>query len=183
MPIRECWPWAPCKRVGADGEPDPKQPARHAQTTRIAARFQGIARLHTLTVFGPRCLRCPSPSAERPLRCMDALRRAFCAAQQDANILADTKPDPTLPHISTRLALTRRALTLTRFQMARLIGTDMPTWGTYEAGLQRIPVDQALKAGQGEEMIWRLAGLTRCELTAQREVLPTSPRWPASPTP
>jgi hypothetical protein len=29
--------------------------------------------------------------------------------------------------------------------MARLIGTDTPTWGTYEAGLQRIPVDQALK--------------------------------------
>ena len=43
------------------------------------------------------------------------------------------------------MALTRRALTLTRFQMARLIGTDMPPWGTYEAGLQRIPVDQALK--------------------------------------
>ncbi|HZN29174.1 MAG TPA: hypothetical protein VFB88_07400, partial [Xanthobacteraceae bacterium] len=38
-----------------------------------------------------------------------------------------------------------RPLTLTRFQMARLIGTDMPPWGTYEAGLQRIPVDQALK--------------------------------------
>ena len=26
----------------------------------------------------------------------------------------------------------------------RLLGTDMPTWGTYEAGLQRIPVDQEL---------------------------------------
>ena len=43
------------------------------------------------------------------------------------------------------MALTRRALDLTRFQMARLLGTDMPTWGTYEAGLERIPPDQALK--------------------------------------
>jgi len=66
-------------------------------------------------------------------------------SRTERDTLADTKPDPTLPHIGTRLALTRRALTLTRFQMARLIGTDMPTWGTYEAGLQRIPVDQALK--------------------------------------
>jgi hypothetical protein len=30
-----------------------------------------------------------------------------------------TKPDPTLPKIGARLALTRRALSLTRFQMAR----------------------------------------------------------------
>jgi transcriptional regulator with XRE-family HTH domain len=66
-------------------------------------------------------------------------------SRTERDTLADTKPDPTLPHIGTRLALTRRALTLTRFQMARLIGTDMPTWGTYEAGLQRIPVDRALK--------------------------------------
>ena len=29
--------------------------------------------------------------------------------------------------------------------MARLLGSDMPTWGTYEAGTQRIPPDQALK--------------------------------------
>jgi hypothetical protein len=55
------------------------------------------------------------------------------------------KPDPTLPEIGARLALARRVLVLTRFQMARLIGTDMPTWGTYEAGLARIPVDQAVK--------------------------------------
>jgi transcriptional regulator with XRE-family HTH domain len=55
------------------------------------------------------------------------------------------KPDPKLPKIGVRLALTRRALDLTRFQVARLIGTDVPTWGIYEAGLQRIPVDQALK--------------------------------------
>ena len=54
------------------------------------------------------------------------------------------KPDPNLPEIGARLALTRRALDLTRFQMARLLGTDMPTWGTYEAGLQRIPVDKEL---------------------------------------
>src|SRR4051812_12799453 len=59
--------------------------------------------------------------------------------------LAYTKPDPALPEIGVRLALARRALTLTRFQMARLIGTDVRTWGTYEAGLQRIPVEQALK--------------------------------------
>ena len=50
------------------------------------------------------------------------------------------KPDPRLPEIGARLALTRRALDLTRFQMARLLG-----WGTYEAGLQRIPANQALK--------------------------------------
>jgi hypothetical protein len=36
-------------------------------------------------------------------------------------------------------------LDLTRFQMARLLGTNMATWGTYEAGLKRIPPDQALK--------------------------------------
>jgi transcriptional regulator with XRE-family HTH domain len=55
------------------------------------------------------------------------------------------KPDPRLPEIGARLALTRRALHLTRFQMARLLGTDTSTWGTYEAGLERIPPDQALK--------------------------------------
>jgi transcriptional regulator with XRE-family HTH domain len=55
------------------------------------------------------------------------------------------KPDPRLPEIGARLALTRRALDLTRFQMARLLGTDTSTWGTYEAGLQRIPANQALK--------------------------------------
>jgi transcriptional regulator with XRE-family HTH domain len=43
------------------------------------------------------------------------------------------------------LALTRRALDLTRFQMARLLGTDTSAWGTYEGGLARIPADQALK--------------------------------------
>ena len=53
------------------------------------------------------------------------------------------KPDPRLPEIGARLALTRRALDLTRFQMARLLGTDTSTWGT--AGLQRIPADRALK--------------------------------------
>jgi hypothetical protein len=133
MPIRECWPWAPCKRVGADGEPDPKQPARHAQTTRIAARFQGIARLHTLTVFGPRCLRCPSPSAERPLRCMDALRRAFCAAQQDANTLADTLG----AHAAGAHPYPIPNGAADRHRHAHL--------GNLRSGLQRIPVDQALK--------------------------------------
>jgi hypothetical protein len=29
--------------------------------------------------------------------------------------------------------------------MARLLGTNMATWGTYESGLQRIPPDQALR--------------------------------------
>src|SRR4051812_34152904 len=42
-------------------------------------------------------------------------------------------------------ALTRRALDLTPFEMAQLLGTDTPTWETYEAGTQRIPPDQALK--------------------------------------
>jgi transcriptional regulator with XRE-family HTH domain len=70
-----------------------------------------------------------------------------------------TKPDPTLPEIGARLALTRRALTLTRFQMARLIGTDVPTWGTYEAGLQRIPVEQALKlSAYGIPLDWVYEG-------------------------
>jgi hypothetical protein len=60
-----------------------------------------------------------------------------------------TKPTERHPwHIGTqpylRLALARRALTLTRFQMARLIGADVLTWATYEAGLQR-KVEQALK--------------------------------------
>ena len=73
--------------------------------------------------------------------------------------MADTKPDPTLPQIGARLALTRRALTLTRFQMAQLLGTDMPTWGTYEAGLQRIPVDQALKlSAYGIPLDWVYQG-------------------------
>jgi transcriptional regulator with XRE-family HTH domain len=55
------------------------------------------------------------------------------------------KLDPKLPEIGTRLALTRRALEPHPFQMARLLGTDTSTWGTYEAGLQRIRADQALK--------------------------------------
>ena len=57
--------------------------------------------------------------------------------------MQDTKTS--LEDIGARLALTRRALILTRFQMARLLGTDVPTWGTYEAGLERIPPEQALK--------------------------------------
>jgi transcriptional regulator with XRE-family HTH domain len=50
-----------------------------------------------------------------------------------------------LTQIGRRLELTRRALNLTRFQVARLLGTSMATWDAYEAGLQRIPPDQALK--------------------------------------
>jgi hypothetical protein len=56
-----------------------------------------------------------------------------------------SNPDPRLPAIGARLELTRRALDLTPFQMARLLRTDTWTWETYEAGLARIPPDQALK--------------------------------------
>jgi transcriptional regulator with XRE-family HTH domain len=64
-----------------------------------------------------------------------------------------------LEDIGARLALTRRALILTRFQMARLLGTDMPTWGTYEAGLARIPVEQALKlSAYGIPLDWIYQG-------------------------
>jgi transcriptional regulator with XRE-family HTH domain len=83
------------------------------------------------------------------------------AAGRSGTLVVYTKPDPTLPDISARLGLTRRALSLTRFQMARLLGTDMPTWGTYEAGLQRIPVDQALKlSAYGIPLEWVYQGKT-----------------------
>jgi hypothetical protein len=59
----------------------------------------------------------------------------FCVEQRD-------EPDGALPAIGARLELTRRALDLTPFQMARL-RTDMPTWGTYEAGWN--PPEQAVK--------------------------------------
>ena len=86
-----------------------------------------------------------------------------------------TKPDPTLPDISARLGLTRRALGLTRFQMARLLGTDMPTWGTYEAGLQRIPVDQALKlSAYGIPLEWVYQGKTA---NLHRKSAPKSRAW------
>ena len=72
-----------------------------------------------------------------------------------ADRLVYRKSDPKLPEIGARLALTRRALDLTRFQMARLLGTNMPTWGTYEAGTQRIPPDQALKlSAYGIPLAW-----------------------------
>ena len=73
--------------------------------------------------------------------------------------MAYRKPDPALPKVGARLALTRRALSLTRFQMAQLLGTDMPTWGTYEAGLTRIPPDEALKlAPYGIPLNWIYEG-------------------------
>jgi transcriptional regulator with XRE-family HTH domain len=73
--------------------------------------------------------------------------------------VAYRKPDPTLPKVGARLALTRRALDLTRFQMAQLLGTDMPTWGTYEDGLVRIPPDEALKlASHGIPLNWIYEG-------------------------
>jgi transcriptional regulator with XRE-family HTH domain len=73
--------------------------------------------------------------------------------------LVYSKPDPPFAKIGARLALTRRALTLTRFQMARVLGTDMPTWGTYEAGINRIPPDQALKlSAYGIPLDWIYQG-------------------------
>ena len=69
------------------------------------------------------------------------------------------KPDPALPKLGARLSLTRRALDLTRFQMAQLLGTDMATWGTYEAGVVRIPADQALKlSAYGIPLDWVYQG-------------------------
>ena len=50
------------------------------------------------------------------------------------------KPDPALPKVGARLALPTSLIT-----KPQLLGTDMPTWGTYEAGRARIPPDQALK--------------------------------------
>jgi transcriptional regulator with XRE-family HTH domain len=68
-------------------------------------------------------------------------------------------PQTSLEDIGARLALTRRALILTRFQMARALGADMPTWGTYEAGLERIPPEQAVKlAACGIPLDWIYEG-------------------------
>jgi transcriptional regulator with XRE-family HTH domain len=70
-----------------------------------------------------------------------------------------TKPEAPFAEIGARLALTRHALTLTRFQMARVLGTDMPTWGTYEAGINRIPPDQADKlSAYGIPLDWIYQG-------------------------
>ena len=70
------------------------------------------------------------------------------------------KPDPALPKLGARLALTRRALDLTRFQMAQLLGTDMPTWGTYEDGLVRI---RPMKPSSSPPMASRWIGFTMAE--------------------
>jgi transcriptional regulator with XRE-family HTH domain len=68
-------------------------------------------------------------------------------------------PKTSLEDIGARLGLTRRALVLTRFQMARLIGIDVPTWGTYESSLERIPPEQALKlAAYGIPLDWIYEG-------------------------
>src|SRR3954451_15873939 len=76
-----------------------------------------------------------------------------------AGHLAYSKPDPALPKIGARLQLTRRALDLTRFQMARVLGTDVATWGTYEAGVVRTPADQALKlSAYGITLDWVYQG-------------------------
>ena len=43
--------------------------------------------------------------------------------------------------------------------MAQLLGTDMPTWGTYEDGLVRIPPDEAIKlARHGIPLNWIYEG-------------------------
>ena len=50
-------------------------------------------------------------------------------------------------------------LDLIKFQMARLLGADMPTWGAYEAGLERIPAHQALKfSAYGIPLDWLYEG-------------------------
>ncbi|MEA2959512.1 MAG: hypothetical protein QOJ58_5433 [Alphaproteobacteria bacterium] len=89
-------------------------------------------------------------------------RRWFlCRTSDRSRHLAYTKPDPALPKIGARLELTRRALDLTRFQMARLLGTDVAMWGTYEAGLARIPAEQALKLSPyGIPLDWIYQGRT-----------------------
>ena len=83
----------------------------------------------------------------------------FCVEYPTGAAVPYRKPDPALPKLGARLALTRRALDLTRFQMAQLLGTDMPTWGTYEDGLVRIPPDEALKlAPYGIPLNWIYEG-------------------------
>ena len=68
---------------------------------------------------------------------------------------------PSHNQIGRRLELARRALDLTQFQMARLLGTDMATWGTYEAGLERIPPEQAVKlSAYGIPLDWIYRGRT-----------------------
>ena len=78
------------------------------------------------------------------------------------------KLDPALPKIGARLALARRALDLTRFQMARLLGTDTSTWGTYEAGLQRMakgvrlfPKQDALRKSGPSRRVPRMPAVTQ----------------------
>jgi hypothetical protein len=58
--------------------------------------------------------------------------------------VAYTKPDPGLPDRRPLRTGTAGAHSRT-IRMARLLGTDVATWGTYEAGLTRIPAQQALK--------------------------------------
>src|SRR3954454_18283467 len=83
----------------------------------------------------------------------------FCVEYPTGAAVPYRKPDPALPKLAARLAITRRALDLTRFQMAQLLGTDMATWGTYEDGLVRIPPDEALKlAPRGIPLNWIYEG-------------------------
>ncbi len=91
------------------------------------------------------------PTALVERRGRGILCRAFDVGRSD-------KPDPTLPAIAARLELARRALILIRFQMARMLGTHMETWGTYEAGLVRIPPAQAASSSR---MAYRSIGFTK----------------------
>jgi transcriptional regulator with XRE-family HTH domain len=73
--------------------------------------------------------------------------------------VAYTKPDPPFAKIGARLALTRRALTLTRFQMARVLGTDMPHLGHLRSRHQSHPPEQALKlSAYGIPLDWIYQG-------------------------
>jgi hypothetical protein len=69
--------------------------------------------------------------------------------------LVYTKPEPTLSEIGARLALTRRALSLTRFKMARLLGTDMPTLGNLRSRSAAHPG----RSGPQALPLWHPAGL------------------------
>lgn len=97
-----------------------------------------------------------------------------------------------LSEIAGRLALTRRVLDLTRFQMARLLGADMPTWGAYEAGLERPNIGPAASTTFRPDL-GKQSG--RPEARGRRRIEPADPgrsgaqglrlrgRWGTSTTP
>jgi hypothetical protein len=76
-----------------------------------------------------------------------------------SNIEQEAAWSGTLGLRSARACSLRGGRSITRFQMARVIGTDMATWGTYEAGVVRIPADQALKlSAYGISLDWVYQG-------------------------